>query len=109
MTTATEVNRMANAITRARAKIADLEPEQVTRLEATTAIDFEEHAAYQNAQALAHASGKIRTVEAQVIYLALGECGSADNGGWAAGTDIATKVVVTQAVGELIGARLGVR
>jgi len=66
------------------------------------AVTFGEHFAYQNAQARAHVSGKLSTDEAQIIYIALGEVGSQDNGGWASGTDLATKVVVTLTIGQLI-------
>lgn len=60
----------------------------------------QEHFTYQTIQSQAHAMGKITTAEAQVIYIALGEVPAAD--GWAEGTDLATKVIVTQALGELI-------
>lgn len=74
----------------------------VDKLNAELAVTFAEHAAYQDAQARAHASGKITTEEAQVIYRALGEIGSTSNGGWAKGTDLALKVTVTTLMGQLI-------
>lgn len=70
-------------------------------------VTFDEHYQYQNIQAEMHAGGILPTDAAQIIYTALGEIGSAKNGGWAAGTDLATKVVVTQVIGELLKARIG--
>jgi len=62
-----------------------------------------EHFAFQEAQARAHASGRLTTDEAQIIYMALGATGSA--GGWAKGTDLATKVIVTEVIAELLARR----
>jgi hypothetical protein len=76
-------------------------------LDAKLAVTFEEHYAFQNAQASAHASGVITTDEAQTIYRALGEVGSEANGGWAKGTDLALKVTVTTLMGQLIGRTVG--
>ena len=64
-----------------------------------------EHFAYQEAQARAHASGRLSAGEAMIVYRALGETGSRGNGGWAAGTDLPTKVAATLLMGELIGGR----
>lgn len=66
------------------------------------AITFQEHYGYQNAQAKAHAMGSLTLEEAQIIYTALGEGYTESNGGWAHGVDLATKVVVTRVMGELI-------
>ena len=104
-----DTNRLLPALERVRAKVEELDAAATARLDATLAVDFEDHFAYQEAQAHAHASGKLRPAEAQMIYASLGHVGSADNGGWAAGTDLATKVVVTQAIGELLGARIEAR
>ena len=98
-------NRVTRAIDAAREKAATLAPERQAELNDTLALEALEHHAYQNAQARAHASGILTTDEAQIVYAALGEVGSAENGGWAAGTDLPTKVVVTQLVGELMGLR----
>jgi hypothetical protein len=86
-----------------------LTPEQHADLDANMAIEFDEHFAYQEAQARAHVEGKITPDEAQIVYTSLGEVGSESNGGWAAGTDLPTKVTVTMLMGELIKQRLGVR
>ena len=89
-------NRVAAAIERVRGNPG------LDKLQGTMAIDFQEHVAYQNAQAQAHASGKLTLEEAHIAYRALGELHNDGNEGWAAGTDLATKVVVTQLMGELI-------
>jgi len=78
----------------------------VSKLNETLALDFSEHFAYQNAQAEAHASGILTTDEAMSVYVALGEVGSASNGGWAKGTDLALKVTVTNLIGQLLGAKV---
>lgn len=96
------MNRIATAVANVRAKMAELDADAVAKLDAEMAVEFDEHFAFQNAQARAHAMGKITTDEAQVIYIALGEVGSASNGGWASQTDTATKVAVTLAMGELL-------
>lgn len=90
-------NRIAEAIKRLRSH------PNLHKLEGTQGIDFQEHFAYQNAQAHAHASGKLTMEEAQVAYIALGEVWSESNEGWAKGTDLATKVTVTRLVAELLG------
>lgn len=59
-----------------------------------------EHFAYQNAQSRAFAAGKLSLYEAQVIYIALGEAPGAS--GWAADTDLATKLIVTEALAEIV-------
>ena len=71
------------------------------------AIDFSDHFAYQNEQALAHASGKITSDEARVIYVSLGEVWSESNGGFSNGVDYAMKITITTIVAELIAKRLG--
>ena len=96
------MNRIADAVERVRVKLADLEPDAVAKLDADMAVEFDEHFAFQNAQARAHVEQRLSTEEAQVVYVALGEVGSAANGGWAADTDTATKVAVTLAMGELL-------
>lgn len=65
------------------------------------ALTFDEHFAFQQQQALAHASGQLSSEEAMLIYQALGEGYYGD--GWTPGTDLATKIVVTKVIGELMG------
>ena len=60
----------------------------------------------QNTQAWAHASGIISIEDANIIYRSLGEAWSPANGGWARGTDLATKVMVQKITGELLGMKL---
>ena len=95
-------NRITRHIAGVRAKFDALTPKQQTELDATMAVEFNEHFGFQQAQARAHAEGKLTTDEAQIVYIALGEVGSPDNGGWAAGTDTPTKVSVTMLMGELL-------
>jgi hypothetical protein len=64
---------------------------------------FAEHAAYQSTQSHAHAMGTLTTAEAHIIYAALGE--DPDETGWASGTDLATKIAVTEVLGHLIKRR----
>ena len=103
------MNRIAAAIERIQAKLDTLEPDAVAALDANMAVEFDEHFAFQTAQARAHVEQKLTTDEALIIYRALGEVGSPDNGGWAAGTTTATKVACTTVVAELLKARLAAR
>lgn len=96
-------NRLTKAVAELRERAAKLSDEDRAKLGRDMAVTFEEHFAYQQAQARAHATGRITADEAQVIYIALGEVGSTTNGGWAADTDLPTKVAVTLAMGELLG------
>ena len=91
-----QANRVLVAIERVRAN------PKLSQLEGKMAIDFQEHHAYQNAQAAAHAGGKLTLEEAAIVYRALGEWRNEANEGWSEGVDLATKVVVTQLIGELI-------
>lgn len=86
-----------------RERIATLSDEEREEFEAEMAVTPAEHFAFQNAQARAHAAGRIPTETAQLIYAALGEVGSTKNGGWASDTDLATKVVVMMAMPSLLG------
>lgn len=89
-------NRVASAISKVR------ENPNLARLEGTMGITLQEKVAYQQAQSAAFASEKLTLEEAQLVYRALGEGGGNGNEGWAAGTDLATKVVVTKLMGELM-------
>jgi hypothetical protein len=99
-------NRVSRAIDVAREAVSKLNAVAASELDTTLALDFDEHFAYQQAQARAHAEGVLTTDEAQIVYVALGEVGSPSNGGWATGTDTATKAVVTQLIGQLLAGRL---
>lgn len=100
---------LANAIKVTRAGLAELEPEQLAKVDANLAVDFVEHFEYQRLQSTAHAAGELPTDDAQLLYFALGEVGSEKNGGWAAGTDTATKYVVTRVIEEILTQRLAKR
>lgn len=91
------------AIIKAGGKNGSLDtPEKVAEFDKKQDISFQEHYAYQNAQSVAHATGLLTLDEAQIIYQALGEVGSEKNGGWAKGTDLATKVAVTMLMAEIL-------
>ena len=96
------MNRVAQHIESLRPRIDALEPDARAKLDADMDVVPGEHFAYQEAQAHAHAGGRITAAEAMIVYRALGEHGSTKNGGWAAGTDLATKVTVTLLMGQLI-------
>ena len=55
---------------------------------------------FQILQASAHAQGILSTAEAQTIYIALG--GERFQPNWPKGTSLATKVAITQIMGELL-------
>src|SRR3954451_14547242 len=99
------MNRVLAAVSQVRERFDALDADAQVALDATMAVEFDEHFAYQEQQARAHASGKLTTDEAQVVYIARGEVGSVANGGWAAGTDTPTKVAVTMLMGELLARR----
>lgn len=100
------VTRLETVRERARIAVADMAPEALAELDRTLALDFSEHAAYQNAQARAFATGRITADVATFLYAALGEIGSAGNGGWAAETSTADKAVATQAIGIILDAEI---
>jgi hypothetical protein len=111
-------NRVLQYIEKVRAALASgqkadgsgpIDPASLPDLERTLAIEPFEHVAFQNAQAYAHAQGLLTVDEAMTVYTALGEYGSIENGGWAAGTDLATKVTITNLMGELIARQRGRR
>ena len=69
-------------------------------LERSLALTPMEVFAYQNAQARAHATGKLTTGEAQTVYAAIGE-----GGDWAKDTSLALKLTIQTLMGQLIGGR----
>jgi len=105
-------DRLSAMIEVSREKIKEVEadkPGMAANLDKELAVDFEEHFKYQQLQAEFHAAGRLTPDAAQIVYVALGEIGDSDNGGWAAGTDLATKVIVTQLMGELLRLKLAQR
>ena len=100
------VNRVAQAIARNDAKLAGMngvgrDGTSLADLDAKMGLSLADFVGYQNAQSSAFAGGKLNLDEAQSIYRALG--GDGYHGGWPAGTSLATKLVITQIVGELLG------
>jgi hypothetical protein len=100
------MNRVITARDTIAERLQSLDAVKVAELDNSMAIEFDEHFAYQNAQARAHVSGLLTSDEAQVIYVALGELHNNSNGGWANGTDTATKCVVTKIVAELLSKQI---
>lgn len=100
-------DRLTGMIAEVAGKIAALPAEKASSLDEGMALTFDEHFRFQTMQAEAHAGGILATDAAQVVYVALGEVGSESNGGWSKGTSTATKVVVTQMMGELLARKLG--
>ena len=98
--TAIQTNRVQRALRSCPCPHSQKLP-QATRdsLEATAAIDSQEHFAYQEQQARAHADERLSLDEATLVYTALGESGSQQNGDWADATDLATKLTVTRLIG----------
>lgn len=104
-------NRVLAAIERYRAAIAKgqkLDGSPLTgdldALDAAQVLTFREWYAYQSEQAKAHAMGTINAAEAMTIYHALGGEGFTETG-WSADADLATKLVVTNAMAGLLGVR----
>tara|TARA_Y100000310_G_C20528134_1_gene737092 strand:+ start:728 stop:1063 length:336 start_codon:yes stop_codon:yes gene_type:complete len=75
------------------------------KLDETMAVSFADHFQFQTLQAHAHAGGRISPAEAMTVYTALGETRSSDNGGWQPHVTLPMKVVITQVMKELLGAR----
>ena len=71
-------------------------------MENTMALTGKAHVDFQDQQARANAVGKLNTDEALTIYNALGEYHNDANGGWQDGVTLATKVIGTQVVSELL-------
>src|SRR5208282_5157917 len=79
-------NRIELAVSRVAEKLATLTEEKRASLQKSVAITFPEHFAFQQAQATAHAGGKLTLDEAQIVYLALGPSYEGD---WPEGTTLA--------------------
>ena len=106
-------NRVDDAIDRQRARIeklvnagVDLQGKPIgpslEKMDAEMALTIGDHCQFQQHQAKAHAMQRINQDEAMSVYNALGEAYFPDNGGWQPGVDLATKVIVTQMISELI-------
>lgn len=79
-----------------------VDPERLEQLEEGLALTLVEYVAWQDLKSRAHLDGRLSLDEAQTIYAALGD-GWSSNGGWARGTDLATKIAVTEIIGVLAG------
>ena len=107
-------NRIDAAIERQQGRIdalikggVDLQGQPIApslaNMDATMALSFKDHADFQSHQSRAAAMGKLNTDEALTIYNALGEWHNGDNnGGWQDTVTLASKVVITQVVSELL-------
>jgi hypothetical protein len=108
MTTITHANRITAAIGRYQTRIDGfggedangLSGKRIGDMHTDMALSFQEFIAFQNAQARAHASGKLSADEAMTVYRALG--GEVYKGDWPDGTTLAAKVTLTQLMSELI-------
>lgn len=104
-------NRVLDLIEKRRGQIANgVKPDgspitvDLVAFEKTLDLSLEEFVAFQNIKSRAQVLGKINLDEAMTIYAALGE-----GGNWAADTDLATKLIVTQIMEELITMQLAGR
>jgi hypothetical protein len=99
-------NRIVDCIARYDERIAKqgktgMDGRPVQDLHKGMSITFREFTTFQNAQSQAFAAGKITADEALTVYAALG--GEVYRGDWPAGTSLATKLTITQFMGELMG------
>lgn len=96
-----------DAIAKVQIRLETVSSEDASKLETSLAVDFKDHFDYQQIQANAFAMGKISLRDAQICYIALGEVWNESNGGFSKGTDLATKAIVTQLMGELLNVKVG--
>jgi len=96
------MNRVLKFAGMVEEKAKALPPERVAEHNTTLNIGLDEYIAFQNAQAEAHAGGKLTLEEAQTVYQTLG--GSPDHFN---AQPFHLKYAVTQTVQELLGAKLG--
>jgi hypothetical protein len=79
----------------------------LVNMDETMSLTVQDHAAFQNQQLRAATMGKLNTDEALTISNALGEYHNPENGGWSDGVNLATKVIITQMVSELLAKSYG--
>lgn len=96
------MSRLSRAILVTSQAFEKLSPESVEKIDATLNLSFEDHFALQRLQSSAFAAELLTYSEAQIFYTALGELGSDSNGGWAEGTDTATKYACNRFAALLI-------
>ena len=97
-----DTTRVARLAAKARQRLQELSPEAVQKIDASLDIDFEEHFRLQTIKSRWHVEERLTDEDAQAIYIALGEVGSSENGGWAAEADTATKYAVMLIVEQLL-------
>lgn len=102
MTVTPTPNRVLASVELVRAKFENTGSDAERQADASSDIDASMHFMFQEAQAAAHASGRLTLEEALVVYESLGEFWTESNGGWTKGTDTPTKVVVTILMAELL-------
>lgn len=93
-----EENRIATAIESTREHLAGVAPEQLVHAEETATIDVAMLAWLQENKGQMQLDGTLTLDEALTVYAAIGELPNPDNGGWAEGTDLATKIVILHLV-----------
>lgn len=105
-------NRVERGIAALQTKIDELDGvglngRPLSEVEDECTLTFQEFVAFQNQQAIAHASGILSTDEASTVYRLLGgECHADNgNGGWPTGVTLAQKMTVNQLMGELMTRR----
>jgi hypothetical protein len=108
-----KTNRVSAAVGRQQARIDKLVEEgrdlkgnpigpSLKKLEKEMGLSASEHAAFQRQQSNAAAQGDLNTDESLAVHNALGDYYNKDNNGWSPGVGLATKVIVTQIVSELL-------
>ncbi len=96
-------NRIDLAIQLIQARLDAITEAKRESLMKSMSLTFDEFYAYQTAQSVACAGGKITAEEAQTIYRALG--GEGYKGNWPESTPLAARVAITKVVAELMGAK----
>jgi len=108
-----DVNRVDAAIIRQQGRIdklvesgVDLQGKPIgaslAALDQNMALTVKEHTDFQNHQTRAATIGRLNTDEAVTICAALGEGHNPDNGGWQPEVGLATKVIITKIISELL-------
>ena len=79
----------------------------LANMDETMSLTVQDHAAFQNQQSRAATMGKLNSDEALTAQTALGDHHNPENGGWSDGVGLATKVIITQMVKELLAKSYG--
>ena len=96
------MNRIAYFVEMAEKNLQSVSSAEAKALDKTLDISFQEHYTFQNQQSAAFAGGKLSEEEAKTIYSSLGQVHTITNGGWAKGTSLAMKGIVTKVICELL-------